>query len=84
MGQQILVVGLGTFGGMVAAELAALGHEVMGCDRDPRLVAEHADRLTQAFELDATDAGAIAAVGPGGLRHGRRRTRSRRPRSSRP
>ena len=82
MGQQILVVGLGTFGGMVAAELAALGHEVMGCDRDPRLVAEHADRLTQAFELDATDAGAIAAVGP------RTSTRSssrsiRRPRSSR-
>lgn len=64
MGQQILVVGLGTFGGLVAAELAALGHEVMGCDRDPRLVAEHADRLTQAFELDATDASAIAAVGP--------------------
>jgi trk system potassium uptake protein TrkA len=64
MGQQILVIGLGTFGGMVALELAALGHEVMGCDRDPRLVAEHADRLTQAFELDATDADAISAVGP--------------------
>ena len=64
MGQQILVIGLGTFGSIVAGELAALGHEVMGCDHDPRLVAEHADRLTQAFELDATDPKAIAAIGP--------------------
>jgi trk system potassium uptake protein TrkA len=64
MGQQILVIGLGTFGSIVAGELAALGHEVMGCDRDPRRVADHADRLTQAFELDATDPDAIAAVGP--------------------
>ena len=65
MGQQILVIGLGTFGSIVAAELSALGHEVMGCDRDPRVVAEHADRLTQVFEIDATDARTRSrAVGP--------------------
>jgi trk system potassium uptake protein TrkA len=65
MGQQILVIGLGTFGSIVADELARLGHEVMGCDSDPRKVADLAPRITQAFELDATDADAIRAVGPG-------------------
>ena len=64
MGQQILVIGLGTFGSIVASELSGLGHEVMGCDRDPRVVAEHADRLTQVFEMDATDEDAVREVGP--------------------
>ena len=64
MGQQILVIGLGTFGSIVADELTALGHEVMGCDRDPRIVADLAPRITQAVELDAIDVDAIRAVGP--------------------
>jgi len=64
MGQQILVIGLGTFGGLVARELADLGHEVLGCDRDPLVVAEAAPRLTQALELDATDVESIRAIGP--------------------
>lgn len=64
MGQQILVIGLGTFGGLVARELAELGHEVLGCDRDPQVVAEAAPHLTQALELDATDVESIRAVGP--------------------
>jgi len=63
MGQQILVIGLGTFGSIVASELSLLGHEVMGCDRDPQVVAEHAERLTQVFEMDATDEDAVRAVG---------------------
>ena len=64
MGQQILVVGLGTFGGLVARELTSLGHEVLGCDRDPVVVAEAAPWLTQAVELDATDVEALRAIGP--------------------
>jgi trk/ktr system potassium uptake protein len=64
MGQQIVVIGLGAFGGMVARELADLGHEVLGCDRDPQVVAEAAPRLTQALELDATDIDALRAIGP--------------------
>jgi trk system potassium uptake protein len=64
MGQQILVIGLGTFGSMVARELAGLGHEVMGCDRDPRAVADLAPHLTQAVELDATDEEALRSIGP--------------------
>ena len=64
MGQQIVVIGLGAFGGMVARELADMGHEVLGCDRDPLVVAEAAPRLTQALELDATDVDALRAIGP--------------------
>ena len=84
MGQQILVIGLGTFGSIVASELSGLGHEVMGCDRDPRVVAEHADRLTQVFEMDATDEDCGRA--PWGRRTSTRSSSrsTRRPRSSRP
>ena len=64
MGQEILVVGLGAFGGMVARELTTLGHEVLGCDRDPVVVADAAPHLTQVVQLDATDVDAIRAVGP--------------------
>jgi trk system potassium uptake protein TrkA len=64
MAKQILVMGLGTFGGQVARELAALGHEVLGCDRDMTVVATIAPDITSAMELDATDAEALKAVGP--------------------
>jgi len=64
MGQQIIVIGLGAFGGMVARELTDLGHEVLGCDRDPVIVADAAPHLTQVVQLDATDVDAIRAVGP--------------------
>jgi trk system potassium uptake protein TrkA len=64
MGQQNHVVGLGTFGSMVARELSALGHEVLGCDLDPAAVADIAAELTGAVELDATDPDALAAIGP--------------------
>lgn len=65
MAKQILVIGLGTFGAMVARELARLGHEVLGCDQDPVIVAGLAPDLTDAVELDATDEAAIRAIGPG-------------------
>ena len=64
MGQEILVIGLGTFGGLVARELTTLGHEVLGCDRDPVVVADAAPHLTQVVQLDATDVDAIRAIGP--------------------
>jgi trk system potassium uptake protein len=64
MGQEILVIGLGGFGGMVARELTTLGHEVLGCDRDPVVVADAAPHLTQVVQLDATDVDAIRAIGP--------------------
>ena len=64
MAKQILVLGLGSFGRIVARELAGLGHEVLGSDRDPVAVAEAAPFLTQAVELDATDVEALRSIGP--------------------
>ena len=36
----VVVVGLGRFGGQVAESLLDLGHEVLGIDSDPRIVQE--------------------------------------------
>lgn len=62
-GSQVLVVGLGRFGGAVAAELVGLGFEVLGVDSDARLVQQHADALTHVLQADATDAAALRQLG---------------------
>lgn len=55
----VVVVGLGRFGGQVAASLVNLGHEVLGIDSDPHIVQDWSDRLTQVVEADATDTEAL-------------------------
>ena len=62
-GSQVLVVGLGRFGGAVAAELVSLGFEVLGVDSDARLVQQHADALTHVLQADATDPAALRQLG---------------------
>ena len=59
----VVVVGLGRFGGQVAASLVNLGHEVLGIDSDPRIVQDWSDRLTQVVEADATDTEALHQLG---------------------
>jgi len=59
----VVVVGLGRFGGQVAASLVNLGHEVLGIDTDPHLVQDWSDRLTQVVEADATDTDALRQLG---------------------
>jgi trk system potassium uptake protein TrkA len=59
----VVVVGLGRFGGQVAASLVNLGHEVLGIDADPRIVQDWSDRLTHVVEVDATDTGALRQLG---------------------
>jgi trk system potassium uptake protein TrkA len=49
---QVLVVGLGRFGGAVAVELQRLGFEVLGVDVDRRRVQELADVLTHVVEAE--------------------------------
>jgi trk system potassium uptake protein TrkA len=53
-GEQILVVGLGRFGGAVAEELVDLGFEVLGMDADGATVQEYSDVLTHVVQADAT------------------------------
>lgn len=62
-GSQILVLGLGRFGGAVAQELLALGFEVLGADADERRVQDHADVLTHVVQADTTDITVLRQLG---------------------
>jgi len=63
----ILVVGLGRFGGQVAASLVRLGHEVLAIDHDEQIVQRWADRLTYVVQADSTDEDALQQLGVGDL-----------------
>jgi trk system potassium uptake protein TrkA len=59
----VVVIGLGRFGGAVAGSLQQLGHEVLGIDNDAKLVQEWSERLTHVAEADATDEEALRQLG---------------------
>jgi trk system potassium uptake protein TrkA len=63
----ILVVGLGRFGGQVAASLVRLGHEVLAIDEDEQVVQKWSDRLTYVVQADSTDEDALRQLGVGDL-----------------
>lgn len=62
---EILVIGLGRFGGALAETLMELGYEVLGVDADPRVVQAHAPKLTHVVEADSTDPEALHQLGAG-------------------
>ena len=51
---EYVVIGLGTFGRSLAAELQALGNEVIGVDIDREVVQQMADVVREAIQADAT------------------------------
>lgn len=61
--RQFAVIGLGRFGSAMATTLTELGHDVIGVDGEAEKVRAHADVITQAIELDATDERALKAAG---------------------
>ncbi|SNY37663.1 potassium channel family protein [Paractinoplanes atraurantiacus] len=61
--ENVVVVGLGRFGGQVAESLIKLGHEVLGVDEDDELVQQWSDRLTHVVQADSTDGEAMEQVG---------------------
>jgi trk system potassium uptake protein len=65
----VLVVGLGRFGGAVAQTLNRLGSEVLGIDQDPRLVQDFSTRITHAVEADSTDIQALKQLGVRDFKH---------------
>jgi trk system potassium uptake protein TrkA len=65
--QSLLVVGLGRFGGQVAASLVRLGHEVLAVDQDEAIVQKWSDRLTYVVQADSTDEEALRQLGVGDL-----------------
>ncbi len=62
-------MGLGRFGGAVAAELVRLGFEVLGIDSNPRNVQEYARLVTHVVEADATNSEALRQLGVTDIRH---------------
>ena len=61
--KQYLVLGLGRFGESLAKSLHKMGHEVLAVDEDEELVEAIAPYVTQAVQIDATDEGALHALG---------------------
>jgi trk system potassium uptake protein len=59
----VVVVGLGRFGGQVAASLVRLGHDVLGVDEDERIVQSWSDELTHVVQADSTDEEALRQIG---------------------
>ena len=55
----VVVIGLGRFGGSLAAELMACDTEVLGIDLDHRIVQEMSTRLTHCVKADSTDEDAL-------------------------
>ena len=68
-GEQIVVVGLGRFGGAVAAELVRLGFEVLGIDSDGGRIQEYADTLTHVVQADTTSDQVLRQLGLGDFPH---------------
>jgi trk system potassium uptake protein len=61
----VLVIGLGRFGGQVAASLARLGHEVLAIDQSEQIVQRWSDRLAHVVQADSTDEHALKQLGVG-------------------
>ncbi|KPK70460.1 hypothetical protein AMJ71_05010 [candidate division TA06 bacterium SM1_40] len=61
--RQFAVIGLGRFGMSIAETLASRGAQVIAIDRDEEKIADMADVVTQAVQLDATEERALRSVG---------------------
>jgi len=60
---EVVVVGLGRFGGALARSLTDLGYSVLGIDSDPELVQQCSQWLTHVVQADATSSDAMAQLG---------------------
>ena len=56
----VLVIGLGRFGGAAAIELQRLGHHVVAVERDPQLAETFLGKVTKIVQADATLPQAVA------------------------
>lgn len=59
----VLVIGLVRFGSALAISLEEMGHDVMGVDLDPNLVADHASALSHVLEADTTRLETLRQIG---------------------
>lgn len=61
--EDMLVIGLGRFGGRLATELMGLGHRVFGVDLDADLVQRYAPELTKTLRADSTRIEVLEQIG---------------------
>ena len=64
----VVVIGLGRFGGQVAASLTRLGHDVLAIDHNDQIVQKWSDRLAHVVQADSTDEAALGQLGVGDIR----------------
>lgn len=57
-----IIIGLGNYGHVLAEELAALGHEVIGADINAGRVESLKDKVATAFVIDVTDEQALSVL----------------------
>ena len=57
-----IIIGLGNYGHVLAEELSALGHEVIGADISESRVDSIKDKIATAFIIDATDEQALSVL----------------------
>lgn len=62
-GDAVVVIGLGRFGGALAAELVSRDVEVLGVDNDSKNVQHFSGRLTHVVCADSTDPDALRQLG---------------------
>ncbi|SHI54598.1 potassium channel family protein [Wenxinia saemankumensis] len=63
--QTFAVIGLGTFGSIIATELMRFGNHVIGVDIDRKIASDHAEDLSQSLILDSKDEAALREAGIG-------------------
>ena len=61
--KQFVVIGLGRFGESLARTVYNLGHDVLVIDMDEEKIADIADYVTHAVQMDATDENALRKLG---------------------
>jgi len=59
----VVVIGLGRFGGAVAESLVRLGHDVLAIDENGELVQAWSNRLTHVVQADTTDSETLRRLG---------------------
>jgi trk system potassium uptake protein len=67
--EDILVIGLGRFGGRLAVELMALGHDVLGVDVHDDIVQQYAPLLTKTIAADTTRPEVLVQIGATEFNH---------------
>jgi trk system potassium uptake protein TrkA len=66
--EDVVVIGLGRFGGAAALELQRLGHRVIAVERDPHTAERFLGKLAKVVQADASDPSTVEQLARGRVR----------------